>query len=42
MGGKTMSWLFKIIGKVAKVDMTDVMVQQTGDDIVSLIKELIL
>lgn len=37
-----MNWIVKLIAKAAKVDMTDIMAQQTGDDILHLIKELIL
>lgn len=37
-----MNWIVKLIVKAVKVDMTDVMAQQTGDDILHLIKELML
>lgn len=37
-----MSWLMRLLSKASRVDMTDVMAQQTGDDLMQLIKELIL
>lgn len=37
-----MSWLVRILSKASKVNMTDVMNQQTGDDFIQLLKELLL
>jgi hypothetical protein len=37
-----MSWLVRILSKASKVNMTDVMNQQTGDDLLEILKELLL
>lgn len=37
-----MGWIFKMMVKASKVDMTDVMNQQTAGDIISIVKELLL
>jgi hypothetical protein len=37
-----MSWVVRMLARAARVDMTDVMAQQTGDDLLQLLKELIL
>lgn len=37
-----MSWLVRILSKASKVNMTDVFNQQTGDDVLQLLKELLL
>lgn len=36
-----MSWIIRLLQKAARIDPADVINQQTGDDILHLIKELI-
>lgn len=36
-----MSWLVRLLQKAARLDPADVFNQQTGDDILNLLKELI-
>jgi len=36
-----MSWLLRILQKAARIDPADVINQQTGDDLINLLKELI-
>ncbi|MDR6883084.1 hypothetical protein J2X61_004873 [Bacillus sp. 3255] len=37
-----MSWLVRMLAKASRVDMTEVMNQQTADDVIHIIKELLL
>lgn len=37
-----MGWIIKILAKASKVDMTDVMNQQMGSDIIEIIKDVLL
>lgn len=37
-----MLWLIKLLSKAKAVDMTDVLTQQTADDMIRLLKEVLM